>query len=158
MPQNAPEEPYTITAALQESVLVSKNSQVGCVLFQNNRVVLTTTAHRPIRDPWQHHCEATRHPLPSRSTRPSSLSVNRGALLNFLNQVKIGRDHTLYATVPGFVRFYKEKWMRGERRYVGVVLERGDVLPRDEASLGRSRFCGLVDRSSPQHKAQSLQG
>lgn len=68
----------------------------------------------------------------------------------------MGRDHTLYATVPGFVRFYKEKWMRGERRYVGVVLERGDVLPRDEASRGRSRFFGLVDRSSPDHQTQPL--
>jgi len=46
--------------------------------------------------------------------------------------------------------------MRGERRYVGVVLERGDVLPRDEASRGRSRFCGLVDRSSPDYKTQPL--
>ena len=44
----------------------------------------------------------------------------------------MGRDHTIYATVPGYVRFYreKEKWMRGERRYVDVVLERGDKQPR----------------------------
>jgi len=61
----------------------------------------------------------------------------------------MGRDHTIYAMVPGYVRFYKEKWMRGERRYIGVVLERGDRLPRDEASRGRSRYCGLVDRNSP---------
>jgi large subunit ribosomal protein L27 len=57
----------------------------------------------------------------------------------------MGRDHTIYATAPGFVRFYKEKWMRGMRRYVGVVLERGEVLPRDEAIRGRSRHFGLVD-------------
>lgn len=57
----------------------------------------------------------------------------------------MGRDHTLYATVPGFVRFYKEKWMRGERKFVGVVLEKGDVLPRDEAARGTSRWCSLVN-------------
>lgn len=57
----------------------------------------------------------------------------------------MGRDHTIYATAPGFVRFYKEKWMRGTRRFVGVVLERGEVLPRDEAGRGRSRYFGLVN-------------
>jgi large subunit ribosomal protein L27 len=57
----------------------------------------------------------------------------------------MGRDHTLYATVPGYVRFYKEKWMRGERKFVGVVLNRGEKLPRDEEALGRSRFFGLVN-------------
>lgn len=61
----------------------------------------------------------------------------------------MGRDHTIYADAPGFVRFYKEKWMRGERRFVGVVLNRGEVLPRDEAALGRSRYCGLVNLHSP---------
>ena len=60
----------------------------------------------------------------------------------------MGRDHTLYATVPGYVRFYKEKWMRGERRFVGVVLNRGEKLPRDEQALGRSRFFGLVNLNS----------
>jgi large subunit ribosomal protein L27 len=57
----------------------------------------------------------------------------------------MGRDHTLYATVPGYVRFYKEKWMRGERKFVGIVLSRGEKLPRDEQVLGRSRFFGLVN-------------
>lgn len=56
----------------------------------------------------------------------------------------MGRDHTLYAIAPGFVRFYKERHMRGERKYVGVVLNRGEVLPRNEAELGRSRYFGLV--------------
>ena len=57
----------------------------------------------------------------------------------------MGRDHTIYATIPGYVRFYKEKYMRGERKYVGVVLNRGEKLPRDEAVHGRSRHFGFVD-------------
>jgi large subunit ribosomal protein L27 len=61
----------------------------------------------------------------------------------------MGRDHTLYATVPGYVRFYKEKWMQGERKFVGVVLNRGEKLPRDERALGRSRFFGLVNLNPP---------
>ncbi|KAJ2921737.1 hypothetical protein H1R20_g13092, partial [Candolleomyces eurysporus] len=77
---------------------------------------------------------------------PGNIIVRqRGTLFHPGQHVKMGRDHTIYATVPGFVRFYKEKWMRGERRFVGVVLEKGDVLPRDEAARGTSRYCGLVD-------------
>lgn len=57
----------------------------------------------------------------------------------------MGRDHTLYATVPGFVRFYKEERMTSQRKYVGIVLNRGEKLPRDEASEGRSRFFDFVD-------------
>jgi hypothetical protein len=63
-------------------------------------------------------------------------------------QVDMGRDHTIYATAPGFVRFYKTKWMSGERKFIGVVLNRGDKLPRDEESLGRSRFFGLVNTAA----------
>jgi large subunit ribosomal protein L27 len=57
----------------------------------------------------------------------------------------MGRDHTIYATSPGFVRFYKERWMRTDRKYVGIVLTRGEKLPRDDTNLGRSRHFGLVD-------------
>ncbi|TEB39645.1 hypothetical protein FA13DRAFT_1808058 [Coprinellus micaceus] len=77
---------------------------------------------------------------------PGNIIVRqRGTLFHPGQHVGIGRDHTIFATAPGFVRFYKEKWMRGERKFVGVVLERGDVLPRDEASRGTSRWCELVD-------------
>ncbi|KAF8912104.1 ribosomal L27 protein-domain-containing protein [Gymnopilus junonius] len=83
---------------------------------------------------------------------PGNIIVRqRGTLFHPGQHVKMGRDHTLYATVPGFVRFYKEKHMRGERKFVGVVLERGDKLPRNEASRGRSRYCGLVDLTSPEY-------
>ena len=60
-------------------------------------------------------------------------------------QVKMGRDHTLYATVPGFVRFYKVPGSRKDRKCIGVVLDKGEKLPRDETTRGRSRFFGLVD-------------
>jgi large subunit ribosomal protein L27 len=65
-----------------------------------------------------------------------------------VHQVKMGRDHTIYAISPGFVRFYKERWLSGDRRFVGLVLERGQTLPRDEAAFGRSRYCGLVNHNS----------
>jgi large subunit ribosomal protein L27 len=77
---------------------------------------------------------------------PGNIIVRqRGTQFHPGDHVKMGRDHTLYAVAPGVVRFYKEKWMRGDRKFVGVVLERGLKLPRDEESLGRSRYCGLVN-------------
>lgn len=57
----------------------------------------------------------------------------------------MGRDHTLHAAIPGFVRFYRMKKGTKERRYIGIVRERGEKLPRDESSRGRSRYFGYVD-------------
>lgn len=57
----------------------------------------------------------------------------------------MGRDHTLHAAIPGFVRFYRIKKGNKERRYIGLVQERGEKLPRDEATRGRSRYFGAVE-------------
>ncbi|KAG1877768.1 ribosomal L27 protein-domain-containing protein [Suillus subalutaceus] len=77
---------------------------------------------------------------------PGNIIVRqRGTQFHPGQNVKMGRDHTIYATAPGFVRFYKQKWLRGDRKFIGVVLHRGEKLPRDETSLGRSRYFGLVD-------------
>ncbi|KAI0281352.1 ribosomal L27 protein-domain-containing protein [Russula aff. rugulosa BPL654] len=77
---------------------------------------------------------------------PGNIIVRqRGTQFHPGQHVKMGRDHTLFATVPGYVRFYKTKWMRGERKFVGIVLSRGEKLPRDEQALGRSRYFGLVN-------------
>ena len=64
----------------------------------------------------------------------------------------MGRDHTLHAAVPGFVRFYRIKNGGKMRRYVGVSTERGENLPRDEAGRGRSRYFGLVDLAGSENK------
>ncbi|KAI0797637.1 ribosomal L27 protein-domain-containing protein [Abortiporus biennis] len=77
---------------------------------------------------------------------PGNIIVRqRGTQFHPGQHVKMGRDHTLYAVVPGFVRFYKIPGSRKDRKFVGVVLNRGEKLPRDEASLGRSRFFDRVD-------------
>ena len=72
-------------------------------------------------------------------------------------QVKIGRDHTIYAVAPGFVRYYSIPWRRGKaRRFVGVVLNRGEKLPRDEATLGRSRHFALINLAELEHPDGAL--
>ncbi|KAJ7046971.1 ribosomal L27 protein-domain-containing protein [Mycena alexandri] len=89
---------------------------------------------------------------------PGNIIVRqRGTLFHPGPHVKMGRDHTIYAVAPGVVRFYKEKWMRGERRFVGVVLERGEVLPRDEVARGRSRYCELVNLRNHVQPQKSIQ-
>ncbi|CCM04717.1 uncharacterized protein FIBRA_06905 [Fibroporia radiculosa] len=69
----------------------------------------------------------------------------RGTQFHPGQHVGMGRDHTLFALVPGYVRFYKESRMRGDRKYIGIVLNKGEKLPRDEAAHGRSRYFGFVD-------------
>ncbi|KAK1216368.1 54S ribosomal protein L2 mitochondrial [Marasmius sp. AFHP31] len=86
---------------------------------------------------------------------PGNILVRqRGTVFHPSQNVGIGRDHTLYALVPGYVRFYKEKYMRGERKYVGVVLNRGEKLPRDTATQGRSRYFGFVNLNASNNARQ----
>ncbi|GAA5953258.1 hypothetical protein JCM21900_004465 [Sporobolomyces salmonicolor] len=57
-----------------------------------------------------------------------------------------GRDHTLYALVPGFVNFYTGVVRGKERKLVGITPDsRDERLPRNEAVLGRSRYFGGVN-------------
>jgi large subunit ribosomal protein L27 len=106
----------------------------------------------------------------------------------------MGRDHTLYALEPGYLKFYiseyafphqtpprmlsqslrevakpgtidngdrpikragsSKSWPdvnmpRGMRRFVGIVRDKADVLPRDERQEGRERrFWGVNTRAS----------
>ena len=57
----------------------------------------------------------------------------------------MGRDHTLHAKVPGYVRFYVQVQGRFRRKYVGLVLNKSEKSPRDENADGRSRYFGLVE-------------
>ncbi|KAG8720822.1 60S ribosomal protein L27 [Ceratobasidium sp. 394] len=78
---------------------------------------------------------------------PGNILVRqRGTQFHPGQHVGIGKDHTLFALVPGYVRYYSlpNPVGRGQRRYVGIVQERGEQLPRDEAARGRSRFFGKV--------------
>ncbi|KAF9014105.1 ribosomal L27 protein-domain-containing protein [Cyathus striatus] len=80
---------------------------------------------------------------------PGNIIVRqRGSVFHPGPNVKMGRDHTIYAITPGFVRFWREKYMRGERKFVGVVTTRGEKLPRDTAAFGRDRFFGLVNANA----------
>ena len=43
--------------------------------------------------------------------------------------VGMGRDHTIYATETGFVKYYKDPTRHPKRKYIGVAFDRDDKLP-----------------------------
>ncbi|GAA6064760.1 hypothetical protein JCM10212_002311 [Sporobolomyces blumeae] len=73
----------------------------------------------------------------------------RGTTWHAGQHVARGRDHTLFALVPGLVNFYQADVAGKRRKLVGVVPggqgSRDERLPRDERVLGRSRYFGRVD-------------
>ncbi|RFU35302.1 hypothetical protein B7463_g1063, partial [Scytalidium lignicola] len=55
----------------------------------------------------------------------------------------MGRDHTIYATATGYVKYYKDPERHPKRQYIGVVFERDQVLPLPRNSMRRRKF-GMV--------------
>ncbi|KKY16248.1 putative 50s ribosomal protein [Phaeomoniella chlamydospora] len=57
--------------------------------------------------------------------------------------VGIGRDHTIYATETGYVRYYRDPDRHPKRRYIGVALEREgpeSALPTPKNAATRRRL------------------
>lgn len=52
----------------------------------------------------------------------------------------MGRDHTIYATHHGYVKYYKDPEKNPNRQYIGVVFERDQVLPLPRNSMRRRRL------------------
>ncbi|KAK0123879.1 54S ribosomal protein L2 mitochondrial [Cadophora gregata] len=52
----------------------------------------------------------------------------------------MGRDHTIYATHHGYVKYYKDPEKNPKRQYIGVVFERDQVLPLPRNSMRRRRL------------------
>ncbi|EGF98718.1 uncharacterized protein MELLADRAFT_50912 [Melampsora larici-populina 98AG31] len=84
----------------------------------------------------------------------------RGQRFHPGENVCISKDHSLHAQRSGYVKFYEDP--RGDsigyralslrhqaqRKFVGVVQDRDQTLPRDLKSEGRARHFGLVDLNS----------
>ncbi|SGY16474.1 BQ5605_C012g06882 [Microbotryum silenes-dioicae] len=76
----------------------------------------------------------------------SILVRQRGTTFHPGQHVARGKDHTLFALVPGFVHYYADLVRGKERRLIGICTEgREEKLPRDVKEMGRSRYFGLVD-------------
>ena len=57
----------------------------------------------------------------------------------------MGRDHTIFATQKGYVTYYKDPNKHPDRKYIGVVFERGMKLPVSPHAP-RKRRLGLLGR------------
>jgi hypothetical protein len=55
----------------------------------------------------------------------------------------MGRDHTIYATHKGYVKYYKDPFKHPKRRYIGVALERDWSLPTPR-DVPRRRRLGML--------------
>ena len=66
----------------------------------------------------------------------------------------MGRDHTIYATESGYVKYYKDPEKHPKRQYIGVVFERDQVLPRPRNAPRRRRL-GMVATKMEMHISAS---
>jgi large subunit ribosomal protein L27 len=58
----------------------------------------------------------------------------------------MGRDHTIYATETGYVKYYKDPERHPKRQYIGVVFERHQTLPLPRNSPRRRRLGMLATK------------
>ena len=52
----------------------------------------------------------------------------------------MGRDHTIFSRERGYVTYYKDPERHPERKFIGVVFERGQTLPRPRGAARRRRL------------------
>ncbi|KAI1435963.1 ribosomal L27 protein-domain-containing protein [Xylaria sp. CBS 124048] len=55
----------------------------------------------------------------------------------------MGRDHTIFALVCGYVKYYKDPSKHPKRQYIGVVFDKKDKLPYPKNAM-RKRKLGMV--------------
>jgi large subunit ribosomal protein L27 len=67
----------------------------------------------------------------------------------------MGRDHTIFATQTGFVKYYRDPAKHPKRQYIGVAFERTQVLPTPPNAARRRRLGMLaVPRVEPEVVSQ----
>lgn len=68
---------------------------------------------------------------------------------------KFGRDHCIFATESGYVRYYKDPLKHPKRQYIGVALEKDHQLPypRNAPRARRLNFVA-VPMTQPESEAQ----
>lgn len=65
---------------------------------------------------------------------------------------KFGRDHCIFATETGYVRYYKDPSLHPKRQYIGVALEKTDKLPYPKNAARRRRLGFVAVQREPQPK------
>jgi len=53
---------------------------------------------------------------------------------------KQGRDHTIHAAQPGYVRYYRDPARHPKRKYIGIVFDKSQQLPAPANSVTRRKL------------------
>ena len=59
-----------------------------------------------------------------------------------------GKDHTIHASVPGYVTYYRDPQLNPKRKYIGIVFERNNTLPQ-APNAPRRRQLGMLAYQIP---------
>ncbi|KAH6658532.1 ribosomal L27 protein-domain-containing protein [Truncatella angustata] len=68
------------------------------------------------------------------------LFKQRGTKWHPGENVGMGRDHTLFAQVTGYVKYYKDPAKHPDRQYIGVVFNKEDKLPTPPHAMRRRKL------------------
>jgi large subunit ribosomal protein L27 len=71
---------------------------------------------------------------------------------------KLGRDHCVFATESGYVRYYKDPLLHPKRQYIGVALEKEDKLPYPRNAARRRRLNMITTEYEPQTEPPMIEG
>lgn len=69
--------------------------------------------------------------------------------------VGMGRDHTIFSKVHGYVKYYKDLKKHPKRQFIGVALERDHVLPYDP-TMPRHRRLNMVTEKMDEEQLKVL--
>ncbi|KAL6704521.1 54S ribosomal protein L2 mitochondrial [Coniothyrium glycines] len=69
---------------------------------------------------------------------------------------KFGRDHCIFATESGYVRYYRDPRLHPKRQYIGVALNKEDALPYPPNAARRRRLnmVAIAPTAPPSHGAE----
>ncbi len=67
----------------------------------------------------------------------------RGTIWHPGENTILGRDHTIHSAVAGYVKYYRDAKRHPDRQYIGVALDRDDMLPQSYDAI-RKRRLGMV--------------
>lgn len=68
---------------------------------------------------------------------------------SYTNNDNQGRDHTIHASQPGYVTYYRDPLKHPDRKYIGIVFERHQTLPQAPNEVRRRRLGMLAYQKPP---------
>ena len=108
-----------------------------------------------ICDSREHPVQAARHTLVPRRQllHGRSAPPSREIVARALTRRAQGRDHTIHAGAPGYVRYYRDPHRHPKRKYIGIVFDKDQALPQPPHAA-RRRHLGMLAYRMPDANAE----